>query len=153
MFTRLFAALGLTIIVSLFAVPAAFAEKDPIYTGAWSNLAVEGYDPVAYFEEGKPIKGEKAYRLSYKGAEFRFSSAKNKALFNADPAKYAPQYGGYCAWAMANGDFAKGDAAHWAIVDGKLYLNYNKSIQNKWNKDRSGFIRDADKHWPDILKK
>ena len=129
--------------------PAASAEP-PIYTGTFSNTAIQGYDPVAYFSEGKPVKGSKDYTTEYMGAEFRFASAANRDAFLADPAAYAPQYGGYCAWAMADGKYAKGDADHWKIVDGKLYLNYNASIAKKWNADIPGFIEKADEHWADL---
>jgi YHS domain-containing protein len=131
------------------AAPAAQAEP-PIYTGVFSNTALQGHDPVAYFTEGKPVKGDEAFTTEYMGAEFRFASAANRDAFLADPQAYAPQYGGYCAWAMADGKHAKGDARHWRIVDGKLYLNYNKSIQKKWDADIPGFIERADTEWSDI---
>lgn len=131
------------------AAPAAQAEP-PIYTGVFSNTALQGHDPVAYFTEGKPVKGDDAFTTEYMGAEFRFASAANRDAFLADPQAYAPQYGGYCAWAMADGKHAKGDARHWRIVDGKLYLNYNKSIQKKWDADIPGFIERADTEWSDI---
>lgn len=131
------------------AAPAARAEP-PIYTGVFSNTALQGHDPVAYFTEGKPVKGDEAFTTEYMGAEFRFASAANRDAFLADPHAYAPQYGGYCAWAMADGKHAKGDARHWRIVDGKLYLNYNKSIQKKWDADIPGFIERADTEWSDI---
>ena len=86
----------------------------------------------------------------YNGAEFRFASQENLDLFLSAPETYAPQYGGYCAWAIADGNYAKGSAKHWAIVDGKLYLNYNKSIQKKWNKDRPGFIKRGDAQWTEL---
>ncbi len=133
------------------AAPAAQAEP-PIYTGVFSNTALQGHDPVAYFTEGKPVKGDEAFTTEYMGAEFRFASAANRDAFLADPHAYAPQYGGYCAWAMADGKHAKGDARHWRIVDGKLYLNYNKSIQKKWDADIPGFIERADTEWSDIDK-
>lgn len=153
MFTRSLAAAGLVLSITLTAAPAAFAGQDPVYTGRFDNLAVQGYDPVAYFTEGKPVKGDKAFTTQYNGANFRFASQNNLDAFLADPEKYAPQYGGYCAWAMADGKFAKGDADYWAIVDGKLYLNYNANIQKKWNADRAGFISSANGHWPDVLTK
>ncbi|MEM8615514.1 MAG: YHS domain-containing (seleno)protein [Pseudomonadota bacterium] len=138
---------------AVIVTPAAFADKDPIYTGTFSNLAVQGHDPVAYFTEGKPVKGKKAFKTTYQGAEFRFANADNLAAFEADPAAYAPQYGGYCAWAISQGYTAKGSADHWAIVDGKLYLNFNRSVQNTWNEDRPGFIQKADAAWPTVLRK
>jgi len=117
-FSPIIAAIALTAIPGVVAAPAAYADKAAVYTGRFSNLAVEGHDPVAYFTAGAPVKGSKDFTIVHEGAEFRFSSAANLAAFKADPGKYAPQYGGYCAWAMADGNFAKGDADYWAIVDG-----------------------------------
>ncbi|NQY97769.1 MAG: YHS domain-containing protein [Henriciella sp.] len=134
------------------SAPAAFADKDPIYTAKRSNLALQGYDTVAYFTVGEPTKGSAEYSTTYNGAEFRFASEENLNLFLGNPDQYAPQYGGYCAWAVAQGKTAKGDARRWAIVDDKLYLNYNKGIQRKWDKDRSGFITSADTNWPTVLQ-
>lgn len=149
MIRPILAATALMLVPAIAMAPTAQAEP-PIYTGTFSNTALQGHDPVAYFTEGKPVKGSKDYTTEYMGAEFRFATAANRDTFIADPAAYAPQYGGYCAWAIADGKHAKGDADHWAIVDGKLYLNYNKSIQEKWNADRSGFIERADVTWPEI---
>ena len=134
-----------------FAAPA-HADKAPVYTGSFSNTAVEGHDPVAYFTEGRPVKGSRDFRTEYQGAEFRFASQENLDTFLADPEKYAPQFGGYCAWAVSEGYTAKGDADHWAIVDGKLYLNYNKKIQNRWEQDREMHIVSANTNWPEVLK-
>ncbi|HAE25654.1 MULTISPECIES: YHS domain-containing (seleno)protein [Hyphomonas] len=131
------------------AVPAAYAEP-AIYTGRFSDTALQGYDPVAYFTDGQPVKGSKEFSTEYKGATFQFASAANRDAFLADPAAYAPQYGGYCAWAMADGKYAKGNAKYWKIVDGKLYLNYNAGIQKKWNADVPGFIEKADTQWQDL---
>lgn len=134
------------------SAPSAFADKDPIYTAKRSNLALQGYDTVAYFTVGEPTKGSAVYSTTYNGAEFRFASEENLNLFLGAPEQYVPQYGGYCAWAIAQGKTAKGDARRWAVVDGKLYLNYNKGIQKKWDKDRAGFIESADTNWPSVLK-
>ena len=130
-------------------VPTAQAEP-AVYTGRFSNTALQGYDPVAYFTDGQPVKGSKEFSTEYNGATFQFASAANRDAFLADPAAYAPQYGGYCAWAMADGKYAKGDAKYWKIVDGKLYLNYNAGIQKKWNADVPGFIEKADTQWQDL---
>ena len=130
-------------------VPTAQAEP-AVYTGRFSNTALQGYDPVAYFTDGQPVKGSKEFSTEYNGATFQFASAANRDTFLADPADYAPQYGGYCAWAMADGKYAKGDAKYWKIVDGKLYLNYNAGIQKKWNADIPGFIEKADTQWQDL---
>ena len=130
-------------------VPTAQAEP-AVYTGRFSNTALQGYDPVAYFTEGQPVKGSKEFSTEYNGATFQFASAANRDAFLEDPAAYAPQYGGYCAWAMADGKYAKGNAKYWKIVDGKLYLNYNAGIQKKWNADVPGFIEKADTQWQDL---
>lgn len=134
---------------ALAFAPAAHAEA-PIYTGLFSDEALQGHDPVAYFKEGEPVKGSDAYETEYMGATFQFVSAANRDAFLEDPQAYAPQYGGYCAWAMADGKHAKGDARYWRIVDGKLYLNYNSSIQKKWDADVPGFIDKADQEWAGI---
>ncbi|EDP66904.1 YHS domain protein [alpha proteobacterium BAL199] len=130
----------------------ARAAEAPVYTGFLSSLAVNGYDPVAYFTEGKPVEGSSNFKSSYQGATWYFASAANKAAFDAEPAKYAPQYGGYCAWAVSQGYTAKGDPAHWKIVDGKLYLNYNAEVQSKWIEDIPGHIRAADGNWPKVIQ-
>ena len=146
----LHAALVALILMSLSTTVAA--DEDPIYTSFFSNIAVGGYDPVAYFEEGRPVEGDSEFSTEHMGAEFRFSSAQNLETFLANPAAYTPQYGGYCAWAVSQGNLAKGDPDHWKIVDGKLYLNYSKSIQTRWQKDIPGFIVKADTNWPSVLR-
>ena len=143
--SALFAAC-LALAPAVLAAPAANAEP-PIYTGSFSDTALQGYDPVAYFEQGEAVKGSDDFTTEYIGATFKFASAADRDAFIADPAAYAPQYGGYCAWAMADGKYAKGDASQWKIVDGKLYLNFNASIAKKWNADIPGFIDKADTHW------
>jgi YHS domain-containing protein len=135
------------------AAPAAMAAKPPVYTGVFDDLAVGGYDAVAYFKDGKPLQGSKSFEHKHNGATWRFATAENLAAFKADPAKYAPQYGGYCAWAAAQGYTAKGDPKAWKIVSGKLYLNYDLNIQKKWETDIPGFIAKGDTNWPAVLKK
>lgn len=137
---------------ALFALPTTASAASEVYTGTFSSTAVSGYDTVAYFTEGKPVKGSKEFSTEYKGAKWLFSSAENQAKFEADPVAYAPQYGGYCAWAVSQGSTASGDPKQWAIVDGKLYLNYNADIKAKWDKDRSGFIAKANTEWPKLIK-
>ena len=134
------------------AAPAAFADKPPVYTEFLSNVAIGGHDAVAYFRDGKPVRGEKAFSTEYKGAEFRFANRANLDAFLKQPDAYAPQYGGYCAWAAAQGYTAKGDPKYWKVVNGKLYLNYDGNVQKKWEADISGHIIKADMNWPQILK-
>ncbi|WP_372741394.1 YHS domain-containing (seleno)protein [Neptunomonas sp.] len=143
---------GSVIAAILMVVSLHASAKPPIYTSFFSDLAVAGYDTVAYFTEHKPVKGNKRFVTEYKGAEWRFKSADNLAMFKADPEKYAPQYGGYCAWAVAMNDTAKGDPHQWTVHDGKLYLNYDTDIQAKWLKDKEGFINSADKNWPGVIE-
>lgn len=131
--------------------PLASAQTAPIYTGYFSNTAAQGHDVVAYFNDGKPVKGDEAFATTHQGAEFHFTNAENLAKFEANPEAFAPQYGGYCAWAVSQGYTAKGNAKNWKIVDGKLYLNYNSSIQKKWEGDIPGFVSSADTNWPTIL--
>jgi len=131
-------------------VPAQAREAD-VYTGLFSSLAVGGYDTVAYFKVNRPVQGKAEFSTEYKGATWRFASAENLAAFKANPTAYAPQYGGYCAWAVSQNYTASGDPNYWKIVGGKLYLNYDRSVQEMWEKDIPGFISKADKNWPGVL--
>lgn len=135
----------------LFQAPAAFAAKDAVYTGTFSSLAVSGYDPVAYFAEGKPVEGSGDFEFEWNGATWRFANQSNLDNFKADPQAYAPQYGGYCAWAVSQGYTASTDPEAWRIVDGKLYLNYSKGVQATWVRDIPGNIAKGDKNWPKVL--
>lgn len=130
---------------------SALAAKPQIFTGLVEGVAVGGYDPVAYFTQGKPMKGSADHSLMHEGAEWRFSSADNRALFAANPAKYAPQYGGYCAYAVSQGYTAKGEPDVWKIVDDRLYLNFSDGVQRRWEKDIPGHISKADGNWPNVL--
>lgn len=143
----LFAAMALAVGLFVASVATPALAEDPIYTGTFSSNAVSGHDVVAYFDEGKPVKGSSDFETEWQGATWKFSSAENLAKFEADPEAYAPQYGGYCAWAMARGYFASADPDNWKIVDGKLYLNYNDDVQSKWEADIPGFIKAADLKW------
>jgi YHS domain-containing protein len=114
--------------------------------------AINGYDPIAYFTEGKPVKGDSKFSLKWKEATWYFSSQKNLDAFKAAPEKYAPQYGGYCAYGTSDGHKAPTEHDAWTIVNGKLYLNYNKEVKVAWSKDREALIKKADANWP-IVKK
>lgn len=117
-----------------------------------SNVAVQGYDVVAYFTAGKPIKGVERHATVHQGATYRFATAENLAAFQAEPQRYLPQYGGYCAWGVgAKDDLFPIDPNAWKIVDGKLYLNYNAKIQKRWEEDVAGHIEKADAHWPELI--
>jgi YHS domain-containing protein len=114
------------------------------------GVAIEGTDPVAYFSEGKPVEGEEDITYDYGGVTWRFASAANRDAFAADPARYAPQYGGYCAWAVSQGYTASTVREAWHIEDGKLYLNYSKGVQSRWQEDIPGHISQADANWPGL---
>jgi YHS domain-containing protein len=118
------------------------------------GIAIQGYDPVGYFTENKAVEGKKEFATFYEGSTYYFSSEQNKELFKKDPAKYEPLYGGWCAYAMgANGEKVEVDPETFKIIDGKLYLFYNKYLNNtlnKWNKDESNLKSKADLNWQKI---
>ena len=146
--------IGLLALLSVFTFEA-FA-LDFVYTknsffgqGSEGNeYAIEGYDAVNYFTENKPAKGDEQFSFNYKGKQWHFKNQKHLDLFSANPQKYAPQYGGHCAWRMGiDGKGVYGNANIWTIVDGKLYLNYNNEVKRRWVKDIPGFIKKADGFW------
>ena len=140
---------GLMLII---AAPVAWGAKGEINTTLIGKKAIKGYDPVAYFTDGKPVEGKKEFTYEWKGAKWFFASAEHRDQFKADPDKYAPRYGGYCAYAVAMGKTADIDPKAWKIVDGRLYLNYDQDIQKKWQADIPGFIEKANRNWPGVLK-
>jgi len=115
-----------------------------------SGLALRGYDPVAYFNAGKPVKGKSSISVSNAGATYRFSSQANKDLFLQNPTKYLPAYGGYCAYGTAVGAKVDGDPKVWSVVNGRLYLNINRSVDRTWKKAKGTYIRQANKAWPGL---
>jgi YHS domain-containing protein len=120
---------------------------------ASSGVAIKGYDPVAYFEQERAMPGSPAYRYTWGGVVWRFASDDNRKKFIADPDKYAPQYGGYCAYAVAKGTTADVDPTVWSVVDGKLYLNQSEKVRKLWVRDILGYIEEADANWPKIRDK
>lgn len=137
-------------LLALVGLPVLATE--PV-NSSFTGVALGGYDAVAYFTAGKPVKGSKEFSFEYKGATWRFATQANLESFRAAPDKYAPQYGGYCAWAVSEGKIANGDPQHWKIVDGKLYLNYDADVQKRWEKDIPGHISRAEVQWPKLLAK
>ena len=133
-----------------FTGPSAQAEE-PVYQSLLGT-AIDGTDPVAYFTEERPVEGKSSITHEWNGATWRFASEENRAKFVADPSAFAPQYGGYCAWAVSQGYTASTDPNAWKIVDGKLYLNYNRSVQAKWEGDIPGHIASADNNWPGVIE-
>ena len=117
------------------------------------RVAIHGYDPVAYFVDGGPRQGRPELAVEHGGGRWLFSSESNKARFAADPEKYTPVYGGYCAYGVAQGYLVKIDPDAWAIVDGRLYLNYDRSVAETWRKDVPGYVKMADENWRRLVGK
>jgi YHS domain-containing protein len=139
----LFAALVLVVCAG-GALAGDFFEKE--------GVAIRGYDPVSYFKESKPVRGAPAHKAEFRGSTFHFASQANRDAFAADPAKYAPQYNGFCAFGVAGGYKAAIDPAAFTIVDHKLYLNYNADVQKQWRADVPGYLVKGDKNWPRVAK-
>ncbi len=145
-----------SILAGAVALPALWLATGPASAASpevftRDGAAIGGYDPVAYFTKGKPVKGDAAHSVTWKGAEWRFATAENKASFEADPAAYAPQYGGYCAFAVSRGYTAKTEPDAFTVHEGKLYLNFDKGVRRRWERDVPGNISKGDANWPTVL--
>ncbi len=141
-------------VVAMLALLLACAAhaSGPVHTGWFSNVAVDGHDVVAYFTRGEPVEGSTEHSTEWNGAEWRFASAEHLERFRADPERYAPAYGGFCAYAVAEGSTAAGNPEHWAIHDDRLYLNYDAEYQARWEADREAYIAAADENWPEVAE-
>ncbi len=115
--------------------------------------AIGGYDPVAFFTEQQPVKGTKDLTYTWQDAAWHFSNANNLEAFKAAPEKYAPQYGGYCAYGTADGHLSPTQPETWTILDDKLYFNYNMAVKEKWSGNQKNYIEQADKNWPGLSGK
>lgn len=139
-------------IAGLLSFPGAAHADNPIYTSLFSNKAVGGYDTVSYFQgDGTPVKGSSDFQTEWRGAKWYFASQENLDAFLINPEQYAPQYGGYCAWALAHDTLAKGDPEVYTIYDGKLYLNINKKTESLWLPRKGELIPVADKTYPELV--
>ena len=136
-----------TLLIALMISMKALAN-DPIETGTFNNYAIYGYDTVAYFTQNKAVKGNKKIKYEWRGAEWHFSTEEHKTMFVNDPEKYAPQYGGYCAYAMSDNRLVGIDEDAFTIHDGKLYLNYSNSVMEEWRSNMEQFISEADAFYP-----
>jgi hypothetical protein len=144
-------------LIAAFAACAVLAAG-PLRAGsidvfATDGVAINGYDPVAYFTEGAPRQGRADLSLKWKGAMWRFASEANRAAFEMNPRRYAPAYGGYCAYAMTQGAIATTVPEAWTIHEGRLYLNFSTGVRTIWAGDIPGNVVKADGHWPAALKK
>ena len=147
---RAFLGLLLVLPVVVAQTGPAIAETPKVYS--LGGTAINGYDPVAYFVAATPTMGEMESSSSWNGATWQFSSEENKALFDANPEKYAPQYGGYCAYAVSKGATAPTDPDAWSVVDEKLYLNFSLEVRGIWRQDIAGNISRANANWPAVLQ-
>ena len=141
---------AITLFFSLFS-HALFAANG-VNVDKRTGFAIHGYDPVAYFTQSKAVKGKKEFVADYKGNKWAFSSAAHQQTFTANPEKYLPQYGGYCAYAASKNSIAKIDPKAWTVHNNKLYLNYNDKIRSRWLKKVDKLIVVGDRNWPGLLK-
>lgn len=142
---------AIVLIAAAFFSQAALAQKPQTFSDR--HGAIRGYDAVAYFTQGAPVKGSEKFSHQWRGATWYFANAENRDRFAAEPEKHAPQYGGYCAYGVALGSAPEIDPNAWSIVNGKLYLNYSLGVRDRWRADIPGFIRRADANWPAVLQR
>lgn len=140
---------GLVSGLATFAALPAQAGSAPVYSDG--GTAIRGVDTVAYFAGNGPVEGKADFSHEWKDAKWLFASAENRDKFAADPMRYAPQYGGYCAFAIAKGKTKSIVPEAWTIIDDKLYLNYSLRVRDKWREDTAGWIKRADENWPGVL--
>ena len=147
---RQFLAASSALPLTLSLAGPALAAKAPVF--ASGGVAINGYDPVAYFTESRPVKGDTAIRSDWEGATLQFASAENKAIFDGDTEKYAPKYGGYCAYAVSEGATAPTDPEAWTVHEGRLYLNFSVDVRGLWRQDIPGNVAKADANWRGVLE-
>ena len=143
------ALIGAPLAMTAVTVQPAYAQKDEVYTSVRNNFGAGSFDVVS-FHQGLPVKGDIKITADWNGAQWRFANEANRDLFLSDPEKYAPAYGGYCAFGTAMGFKFDGDPTYWKIVDNQLYLNLSQDIQARWEGDIPGFVQSADTNWEDI---
>ena len=143
---------SLVLPISVFAAPPINTLSGGLFDRQ-TGIAIRGYDSVAYFVDNKPVKGKEEFSTEWNGANWQFSSKDNLNLFKANPEKYAPQYGGYCAYGVAVDNLVSIEPDKFTIMNGKLYLNYDADVQSTWLKSPEKYINDADKKFAKLLKK
>jgi len=144
---RLLILVLLTVALPLFAQTKTLLNLDKV------GVAIQGYDPVAFFTDGKPVKGSDQFISKHGGAVYKFASAEHKAQFDQQPAKYAPEFGGYCAYGVSRNKLVEIDVDAFQIIEGKLILQYSKGVRNDFNKDQSGNLAKAKKNWVGLFEK
>ena len=143
----------LFLFLALITAIPAFAQTKTLVNVDRKGLALQGYDPVAFFTQSRPVKGLAQFESTYNGARYLFVSAEDKALFDANPAKYEPQFGGFCAYGASQGHTAPIKIEAWQIVNGRLLMQYDLGVKEEFNKDQQGNLQKADKNWPGIVAK
>lgn len=144
---------ALLMLICLLCSSAAFAQTKSLQNLDKQGVAIQGYDPVAFFTQGKPVKGQSQFESAYKGANYLFASAEDKATFDSNPSKYEPQFGGFCAYAVSEGHTAPVKIEAFMIVNGRLLMQYDLDVKKTFEKDPQGRLGKADKNWPDIVEK
>lgn len=141
------------VVLMLFSALSTIATAKDLLNLNGNGVAIQGYDPVAFFTDNRPVKGNPQFQSDYRGAKYYFASAEHKAAFDKEPAKYEPQFGGYCAYGASQGHPAPIKIEAWQIVNGRLLMQYDLSVKDKFNKDQQGNLQKADQNWPGIIEK
>ena len=143
------------LLIALFALCSNFAlaGNKTLVNVDKTGLGLKGYDPVAYFTENRPVMGNPQFVSTYNGVRYQFASAANKSAFDANPSKYEPQFGGFCAYAASEGHTAKIEPDAFEVLNGRLLLQYDRDIRERFDKDSQGRIKKADANWPAIVEK
>jgi len=135
---------------ALFTTVAAMASASEVINVDHTGLALQGYDPIAYFTDGKPVKGSAEFTATYKGAKYQFVSTDHRDLFNQSPAKYEPQFGGFCGYAASINKLAPIEVEYFQVLHDRLVLQHNKKAWDLWHKDVEGNLKKADVNWPTL---
>lgn len=143
----------LIVALMLFSAPSTIAAAKDLLNLDSRGVAIQGYDPVAFFTDSRPVKGNPQFQSEFRGAKYYFVSAEHKATFDKEPAKYEPQFGGYCAYGASRGHKAPIKIEAWQIVNERLLMQYDLDVNDKFNQDQLGNLRKADQNWPDLVEK
>jgi YHS domain-containing protein len=143
----------LLLVLMLLSTLSAIATAKELLNLDGNGVAIQGYDPVAFFTDNRPIKGSSQFQSEYRGAKYYFAAAEHKAMFDKEPAKYEPQFGGYCAYGASRGNKAPIKIEAWQIVNGRLLMQYDLDVKGKFNQDQVGNLRKADQNWPGLVEK
>jgi YHS domain-containing protein len=140
------------LLLLLVSVPV-FGQNKTLLNLDRQGIAIQGYDPVAFFTQNRPVKGRPEFESKYNGARYLFASADDKSTFDANPAKYEPQFGGFCAYAASQNHTAPVKIEAFQIVNGRLLMQYDLGVRKEFNKDTQGNLQKADKNWPGLVQK